>query len=311
MGNNQLPLTILHCPRCGNYRKGIADTRLGLFCDSCDKAEYFSAELDDDLGFTSELAEALTIHGLVISFAERIIRSGNEVFGAGAQHPLPLAGGALFSMSTDALVLHQAVGSLCATGWAATAALQLRAELEILLNSSVIWNAGESMEYMAFKYSHSFLVETWRDTSNTADLRSTVKGQIEDGISRLPSAFQEKANAFAFRDRLQKYWYKPEFNGPGDVISAYGAAGIDYVYRQLSSPAHGGFLGFRFFRDDPDSVHPEPRRDPSSKARTMNISSMLCLDQFHLRAFVDGLSIEARYRAIRDAISHYATIPTS
>lgn len=299
------PITILHCPECKTYRVGIEGTKLGLFCESCGETEYFGAEVGYDSGFTCELAEAVIVHRVVSTFAEKVIDTSRDLYGSGVAHPSRLAGGAMHSLSIDALVLHQAVGSLCATGWAAAASLQLRAQLEILGNSAVIWNAEESMGYMAFKYSHSFLVETWNDSRRSDALRANAKEQLENGISKLPPEFRERATAFAFQNPLPRYWYQPEFRGPLQVINKYGADDIDQVYRELSSPAHGGYLGLRKFRDDPDDVHARPRQDPHSGSRAMNISSMLCLDQIHFRALVDGLPIEDSYRLLRDAIRHY------
>ena len=272
--------------------------------ERCGSTDWLSVELGNGVrNYTGRLVEAVTVHGLVDSFSEKVATAGTEAHQH--QHPRPLAGGALHSLAADTLVLHRGVLSLCGAGWAAAASLLLRAQLELLMNSAVIWNAGGDMEFMAFKYSYSFLVAAMHDASISDAARHSSWQPVEHGISKLPAELRSRAEEFARQDTPRVYWYQPEFGRPRDVIKAYGAKDVEVVYRILSSPAHGGFIGLRQFRDSPDSVHADARHDPLSEARAMCISSILALDQAHFRALVDNLPDEREYSSLRLAVSHY------
>ena len=111
-------------------------------------------------------------------------------------------------------MLHRATATLCNNGWAAGSPLLLRAAMEVLMASAVIWDAGDRGDYMAFKFMYSFLRETHRDSSNPAALRQDAKEQLVKGIKRLPKALQRDAHNFSFKGKKNIYCV------PGPVILA-------------------------------------------------------------------------------------------
>ena len=284
--------------------EGTVGRHPGFKCASCSATREFSVDLPGGSYFTPRWVEAFQVHDLVDSFSEKVSSAGLRLNAGG--HRYPIAGGALHSLATDALVLHRSVMTLCAGGWVAVTPLQLRASLEALLNSLVIWNSEENIEYMAFKYNYFFLAATFRNGNEERDVRADAKAQLEGVIQRLPPTLQQRGKDFAFMSKLpHQYWYQPDFKGPGDVIGRYSRPEIARLYRGLSSSAHAGFMGFRLFREDPDRIHSDPRSDPSAEARSLLVSSLLTLEQAHVRTLVDGLPVDPHYEALREAVVHY------
>ncbi len=238
----------------------------------------------------------LAVHETADAYAETIIEKSRNA--SGTSHPFPLSAGALYNLSQDSLILHRSVAALCTAGWAAATPHLLRAQLEILGNSAVIWN-DEEPEYMAFKYQFSFLVTAYRKNTSDAGTRQNARAQLEEGIERLPEELQARARDFAFKDKLQGYWYRPEISGPTDAIEKYGRPEIKDTYRSLSSSVHGGFLGMRLFRDDPDRISAARRADPEAVARALSISSVVTMDQYHFRAHADGIDDSREFEFLR------------
>lgn len=293
----------LLCLRCGGYQTAVCDGNLGLHCSKCGVTEWRDSKDEQLSQAPLAVVEALFVHQLTDRFAAWITEIGRRQ--PSETHPRPFAGGAIHCLSQDARVLHRSTRSLCMAGWVASAPLLLRAEFEILTNSAVIWNSGPDIEYMAFKYTHYFLVDTYRDQASSKEMRSRAKSELEKAIVRLPEEVRKKAREFAFHLKVPAYWYSPEVSGPTDAIKRFARSDVMDLYRSLSSSAHGGYLGLRLFRDDPDAIHAEARADPLAVTRALLGSSLFTIDQAHIRALIDGSICEKEYEEVRDVVIHY------
>jgi hypothetical protein len=198
------------------------------------------------------------------------------------------ARGALWSMWADACALHQGVHSLCAGGHALAAPLLLRTLFELYLGTAVIVNSGRRDDFMAFKYMCGFLIDGATDRALPEPKRASARALLKEMIDQLPQEFRNEANDFALGAKRRKYWYNPEFTAPGEIIKRYGRGEIGVLYRLLSGSVHGGFGGMRLYKDEPDRISPEPRRDAAAQNRALLESSRLLVELSAVRARWDA-----------------------
>lgn len=207
---------------------------------------------------------------------------------AGTVSSFPFSGGALFALTADLFGLHRAVLSLCSEGWAFTTVCLLRTMLDLLLSAAVITENPQEAEYRGFKYTHFFL----KSQPDINDLRTEAQKQIEESIRLLPRDHQEKARIFMFQERLRGYWYSPEFQNPRDILDKLGrllSNDVRDLYNTFSSGAHGGFIGLRLFKDDPDRIDPNPRADPQKQFAALAASIRIFLETMNMRdSFENG-----------------------
>lgn len=291
----------LCCEKCATYRHAVAEDHIGFRCGECGSTVWTDIEVDEDGLSQSSLlvTEMFCVHGVADSYAKSVIEKGLGL--TSDTHPRPFSGAALHSLSQDSLVLHRSVATLCLSGWVAASPLLLRAQFEMLMNSSIIWN-DDDPEFMGFKYQYFYLVDGYRDHTSSRETKRNAKTQINAGIGGLPQVLRDRARDFAYKSKQQLYWYRPEISGPTDAIEKYGREGIADTYRYLSSSAHGGFLGMRLFRDEPNRVSASERVDPASCASAIGITSVLTMDQYHLRALVDETVCSDEFDVLRNVV---------
>lgn len=299
-----MSLDRLFCADCSAYRYAVTENTVGFRCVECGSTIWTDIEVSrEDMSQGDLLVmELFCVHDLADSFADSVIENGRNL--TTEVHPSPFSGAALHSLSQDSLVLHRSVATLCQSGWVAATPHLLRAQFEMLTNSIIIWNDDEP-EFMAFKYQCFCLVDGYRDHTSSRETKQNDRVQIDAGIAKLPQRLRDRARDFAYKSKQQKYWYRPEISGPTDAIKKYGREGIADTYRYLSSSAHGGFLGMRLFRDDPDRVSASKRADPASCAIALGITSVFTMDQNNLRSLVDGTSDDLRYMALRTVVTDF------
>lgn len=220
------------------------------------------------------------------------------------RHPYPLAGGALYRLGADTVAFHGAVLALCATGWVSCCAPLLRTLLDLLLSTAIIVEAADDAEMRGFRCTHYFLKATLSEADDELQ-RSKRLQQIEAGIARLPSVNQERARRFIFNDRLPAYWYAPAYyHRPQEAAEVLLAPELSFYYARLSAAAHGGFFGLGLFRDQPDTVHPNQRRDPRSQALALSTSIRIVLEQARARdQFELGGQLSRTYDDLVDRLS--------
>lgn len=198
------------------------------------------------------------------------------------KHPFPLAGGALYRLGADTVAFHEAVLALCATGWVSCSAPLLRTLLDLLLSTAIIVKHADQAEMRGFRCAHY-----WRKavlSEGDSETQKKNRQQIYSGIALLAKAEQERARRFIFNDRLPAYWYAPDcYRRPQEAADALLISELAMCYSKLSSAAHGGFFGLSIFRDRPDTIHPNQRRDPRSQALALTMSIRIVLEQARAR----------------------------
>lgn len=207
----------------------------------------------------------------------------------GGVSPYPLSSAALSALSADLFGMHRATLSLCGDGWAFTAVVVLRSMIDLLMSAAVITETEPEAEYRGFKYVYFFFKAQLMDPGLSIEERVTVRRQIDEGIEQLPPAHQQSARDFMFRQRLYGYWFCPEFRRPTDVLDRLSNPDIRALYDTFSGGSHGGYLGLRVLKDEPNRVHPNPRADPRSQHLALVISTRFLIEAMNVRdSFENG-----------------------
>lgn len=243
----------------------------------------------------------LQLHADAQEYADRVNRSIAEANGGISRHPL--SGGALHALTADLLGMHRAVLSLCDDGWGFTALVLLRSMIDMGIVAAVITEQESEAEYRGFKYTHFFLKASLNETALSPEDRAAIRAQVNAGIGRLPSAQQQKARDFMFREPRRAYWFCPEFARPTDVLDRLSTPDMRSLYDLFSGGSHGGYLGLRILKDHPDDIHPNPRADPISQNVALVGSTRMLLEVMHMRdRFEIGGRHEPECRALLDKL---------
>jgi len=152
--------------------------------------------------------------------------------------------------------------------------------LDLLLSAAVIARKPDEAEYRGFKYTHIFLKDNLNNPVFTKEQRSEIREQISTGIKQLPEESREKAQQFMFKERMYPYWFSPEFARPSDVVEQLCSADVAKLYRLFSGGSHGGYIGLRLLKDQPDEVHPNPRADKRSQEMALAGSIRFTFETF-------------------------------
>jgi len=214
------------------------------------------------------------------------------------RHPNPLSGGAFYSISANMLALHRAVLTLCFGGWAFSVPILLRTMFELYLQILVIGKNKKDAEYMAFLCNYWFLKHNINDPTFSNEAKQQFRKQIEDGLNRLDEETRKKAKHFIFKERMRRFWYSPEYSGPTDVLEKFGRSDLQFIYTHYSSASHGGLLGLNMLKDQPDSIHPNPRADKRSQNMALVSSSRLTLEASFARAQLESCNVSDAYQAL-------------
>jgi hypothetical protein len=162
----------------------------------------------------------------------------------------PAAHGALFTLHRRAVVIHRAVRVLCITGWTPAAAILVRTLLDIIASTFAIVAKPEDSEYMGFKLMGSYLIQALKDPETPEDVRSLDLEQLNKLGAQLRGDCITRADHLIKDYKPQTYWYRPEYDNPGTILKS-ASPDLSWVYRILSGPVHGGFLGSGLFDDTP------------------------------------------------------------
>lgn len=248
----------------------------------------------------------IQVHADAQAYADRVNRSIAEANGGISRHPL--SGGALYTLTADLWAMHRAILSLCEHGWGFIAVVLLRTMIDMGIIAAVITEHESEAEYRGFKYTHFFLKAQVNETTLLPEIRASNRAQIEAGIRKLPPAQQQRAKDFMFREPLRAYWFCPEFTRPTDVLDRLSRPDIRSMYETFSGGSHGGFLGLRILKDNPDDIHPNPRADPRTQNLALVASTRMLLDVMHMRdRFEIGGRHEPEYQALLDKLFSFRT----
>lgn len=203
---------------------------------------------------------------------------------------------ALSSLYHEVICLHRAVKDLSFQGWAFATPILLRTMLDILCSMIVIAE-NEHPDVAAFHYFYS-----WTKDDIATSLPRAVEQAKRDIDQHLGKMLPEdRSLAVQWLDTPTKgsYWFSAFFNSPTQVIRG-SAPRVLELYRWLSSTSHGGFLGVRLFRDEPDRFDVNPRKDPASTGRAILYSSRILAEASRMRAIFTGLEYDC-YRGVVEA----------
>jgi hypothetical protein len=219
--------------------------------------------------------------------------------------PHEMVRAALFILSHDGICVHRAVGELVQLGWSSPGAVLVRTLLDIVVSElAVVGSARPQLAALKFLYSN--LREFARDPSYPSKNREDARRQVREAVNQLPP--EDRAAAMKWIGESQhSYWFVPEWRSPSAVIKAFASDEFVEVYQRYSAAAHGGFMGMRLFRDDPDSVSIDPRLPPGRFAQSVGYtSSKLLVELVRLRDEHEQLGLANRCSDLVSAINAQA-----
>lgn len=208
---------------------------------------------------------------------------------------------ALFTLLHDATIVHRSVGTLVLSGWASSAAILVRTVLDISASAAAILR-GKVPALNAFRYFYAGMRRLSRDERHPSDQRKRLRAQMRARVESLPVELKSAAVA-ALNEKDRKYWFSPEWSGPKEVLQAASIEGIAEIYQQLSASAHGGFMGFRLFHDNPDSWGINPRLPLGEKSLVvLTMSSRFLVELVSMRNDYEHLGLEPKCQQLRDQL---------
>ena len=160
-------------------------------------------------------------------------------------------------------------------------------------------------ELMGYKYMYSSSKKGINEQLFPAAERVRAKRTADDGLKLLPEEYQDEAKQFIFQDKLPNYWYAAEYRSPKDLLEKF-MKGWEDVYDGLSQAAHGGYIGSRLFRDNPDEFSLEPRTPGKAAQRILSLSARFMLDQTLYRANFANLAVaQSKYSEFREELDTF------
>lgn len=208
-----------------------------------------------------------------------------------ADAPDDIVRGALFVILQDSLITHYAVLTLVKNGYASAAAANLRTLLDLFIAAVAIVHSKDS-RLMAFRYFYSSYRELSRDEGFSKQERAAARAEMRERIQLLPEVDRPAALSFV-KGRNRAYFFSDEWKSPTDVLNSYASVNLSFLYRKLSSAAHGGFMGLRTFRDEPDSRNVRPQFPPGRRALgTLLFSSRILGELVTVKSTREQLGLE-------------------
>jgi hypothetical protein len=79
---------------------------------------------------------------------------------------------------------------------------------------------------------------------------------------------------------------------------------MHHIYDVYSGGSHGGFIGLRILKDEPDHVHPNPRPDPHSQNLALAASARILLEAMNVRdGFENACANRPTYDQLLDRLA--------
>jgi Family of unknown function (DUF5677) len=178
---------------------------------------------------------------------------------------------ALVSITHETVILHRALGDLCAMGWSSAATPIFRTMLDLMVSLLAIGHSP-CPPIAAFRYFHVGYKRETRRTEKSRKWRADARTFLLARISTLPQELQSAAKD-TLNEKDGAYWFQPEFKNPTEIIERFGNDQFQWLYRTFSAAAHGGFFGLRYFRDDPFGLSINPRLPLGRAGATLMLHS--------------------------------------
>ncbi len=191
------------------------------------------------------------------NLTRRYLEYGVEIHHAAAakfqkKPEFPLSYGALFSLHWRSVVIHRSVRTLCEAGWTPITPILIRTLLDIIASAYAVVAKPEDAEYMGFKFMGSYLIQSVKDPDTSGALRAENTEQLGRLRQQLRGADVGRSEELIKNYAPQTYWYRPEYYSPSAILKM-SKNDLQFMYRQFSGSAHGGFLGSALF----DAAAPE------------------------------------------------------
>lgn len=160
--------------------------------------------------------------------------------------------------------------------------------LEGAMSVAVIVNS-DGPDVTAFKYFYAKVPDDDMDPATKVAVEREIQVNVDRHLPQMTEEDQTAARAFLDSPAAGYFWYSSTFRGPTAIIRKYLNPDMLKLYRDLSTAAHLGFQGLRFFRDEPDKLDINPRTDPRSRGFAMISSSRILSEATHVREHFEGL----------------------
>ena len=219
--------------------------------------------------------------------------------------PKSLVRSAIWALSHDSVCTHQAIFDACRCGWSSSGAVLVRTLMDLTISTVAILSSSNP-ELAAFKYFFSSYRTVLRDPSYRGEVLDVTRKLCREYLLLLAESDRKEAKRFLHNERKMAYWYSGEFTRPSEVIEKH-LPSLQGAFTLLSAAAHGGFLGTRAFRDDPDFHDVNPRRPKETAELVLMMSSRLLLEQTRLRAESEGLGIKANCLDLAEKLGEFVT----
>jgi hypothetical protein len=204
---------------------------------------------------------------------------------------------AMYAISLDAVVVHRCLPSPVLSGWGGPSAALIRTLLDLLISACAVV-FSENPKLAGFKYFYSGFRQLSRDDGFERSFRRAIRNQARERILALPESERPAAVA-VLKARDRAYWFGEEFTSPTAVLERLATPDLVDAYRTFSAVAHGGFLGMRLFRDNPDLRTINPQLPVQAKSLSLLVTSG--------RLLVEVISLRNRHELLDldDALQQY------
>ncbi len=209
----------------------------------------------------------------------------------------PVSHAALAALHLRAIVIHRAVRGLCEAGWTPVCPNLIRSLLDVIASCACIMIKAADAEYMGFKYLGSNLLQMIGDLDASEELVKLNQQQLTRLKSHLTSNDLARADQFISNYKPQIYWYKPEYDSPSEILKT-ASTDLRSMYRLLSSPVHGGFIGIELFNDNPGNLDVNPHEHPVKTRLAIAGSSRILLEISFMRDQCEGTGLSDIYTGI-------------
>lgn len=242
---------------------------------------------------------AIEVHDLALDCAVRI-----QSMCAKAEESVGLylvSRSALATLFHDVICLHRACKDLSLQGWAFAAPILLRSVLDVLCSMIVIAESTRP-DIAAFHYLYSWTKDDL--VKSIPRVAEQAEKDIGIDLARMLPADQDLVVKWLEEPARGNYWFSAFFTSPTRIIEKFAPRVLE-LYRRLSSTSHGGFLGVRLFRDEPDRWDINPRKDPSSTGKAIVYSCRMLAEATRVRAIFTGLDYNC-YEGVFEAVEEAA-----
>jgi hypothetical protein len=213
----------------------------------------------------------------------------------------PIANFAIFNIFHDAMIIHQSVRGLVYNGWSSSGAILVRTLIDLTISLVAIIKS-KNPNLAAFRYFNSNHRQIRRDSYYSSELKREIKELIRNQINQLP--IQDRQEAYKIlQEKDRAYWFWNEWNSPTEVLKEFAFPHVLQEYQQLSSAAHGGFYGLKYFRDRFNDYDITPRLPIGKQAILVSASSSRkMIELVWLRSHFEDLGLEQICSELRESI---------